>query len=174
MPRYSLKGVAPRLGEGVYVAPNATIVGDVVIGDHSSVWFGAVLRGDIFPIRIGARTNVQDNAVVHVVGGEASTQIGDDVTIGHQALLHGCTVGSSCLIGMGSILLDGVVVEDECLIAAGSLVRPGARVPARSLVAGHPAKVVRTLGDADLEAIRAAASQYVEYGRDFAQSLAKL
>jgi len=167
-PIYSLKGVTPRLGARVFVAPNASVIGDVVIGDDSSVWFGAVIRGDAFPIRIGARTNIQDNAVVHITGGKAATSIGDDVTVGHLALVHGCTVGHRCLVGMGSILLDGAVIEDECLIAAGALVPPGMRVPSRSLVMGRPGKIVRALTEADLEHIREAAAVYVAHAREFA------
>jgi carbonic anhydrase/acetyltransferase-like protein (isoleucine patch superfamily) len=167
MPLYSHKGVTPKLGNGVYLAPNATVIGDVVIGDESSVWFGAVIRGDVFPIRIGARTNIQDNAVVHVTNGTASTTVGDDVTVGHLALLHGCTVGNRCLVGMGSIVLDGAIIEDECLIGAGALVPPGMRVTRRSLMLGRPARRVRELTDADLEHIRLAGGLYVQYGRDF-------
>ncbi len=167
MPLYSHKGVAPTLGRDVYVAPNATVIGDVVIGDASSVWFGAVIRGDVFPIRIGARTNIQDNAVVHVTNGKAATNIGDDVTVGHLALLHGCTIGNRCLIGMGSIVLDGAVVEDECFIAAGALVTPGMRVTSRSVMFGRPARRMRELDDADLESIRLAGAQYVDYAQDF-------
>ena len=126
-----------------------------MIDDDSSVWFGAVIRGDVFPIRIGARTNIQDNAVVHVTGGRSATTIGDDVTVGHLALIHGATVGNRCLVGMGSIVLDGAVVEDESFIAAGALVPPGARVPSRSLMVGRPARVARTLGDAHLAEIAA-------------------
>ena len=171
-PIYTLKGKTPTLGRDVFVAPNATVIGDVVLGEESTVWFGTVLRGDVFPIRVGARTNVQDNAVVHVTGGKASTTIGDDVTIGHLALIHGCTVGNRCLIGMGSILLDGAVIEDDCLVAAGTLVPPRMRIPAGSLVMGRPAKVIRALDAADLEHIREAGSLYVGYGRDYAESLA--
>ncbi len=167
MPIYVHKGNRPTLGKDVFVAPNATVIGDVVIGDESSVWFGTVVRGDVFPIRIGARTNIQDNAVVHVTGGKASTTIGDDVTVGHLALVHGCTIGNRCLVGMGSIVLDGAVVEDECFIGAGALVAPGTRIPSRSMVLGRPGKVVRTLRDADLEQIREASRLYVQYARDF-------
>ena len=170
-PLYTLKGTAPTLGRGVFVAPNATVIGDVVLGEESSVWFGTVLRGDVFPIRIGRRTNVQDNAVVHVTGGKASTTIGDDVTIGHLALIHGCTIGNRCLIGMGSILLDGASIEDDCLIAAGSLIPPRMRIPAGSLVMGRPARVVRPLDAADREHIREAGSLYVGYGREYADGL---
>ncbi|HSO37418.1 MAG TPA: gamma carbonic anhydrase family protein [Labilithrix sp.] len=168
---FALNGVVPKVGRGVFVAPSASVIGDVVLGDESSVWFGTVLRGDVFPIRIGARTNVQDNAVVHVTGGQAATSVGDDVTIGHMALIHGCTVGNRCLIGMGSVLLDGAVIEDDCLVAAGSLVPPRMRIPSRSLVMGRPAKVIRVLGTADLEHIREAGGLYVGYARDFASGL---
>jgi carbonic anhydrase/acetyltransferase-like protein (isoleucine patch superfamily) len=168
---YGLDGVVPRFGAGVFVAPNASVIGDVVIGDESSLWFGTVVRGDVFPIRIGARTNVQDNTVIHVTGGKSPTTIGDDVTVGHLALVHGCTIGDRCLIGMGSILLDDAVVEEECLVAAGSLVPPRMRIPARSLVMGRPAKVVRTLDQADLEHMREAAALYVGYARKYVRGL---
>ena len=168
---YALKGVAPTLGKDTFVAPTASVIGDVVLGDEASVWFGTVLRGDVFPIRIGARTNVQDNAVVHVTGGQARTTIGDDVTIGHMALIHGCTIGNRCLIGMGSILLDGATIEDDCLVAAGSLVPPGMRIPAGSLIMGRPARVLRVLTPSDLEHIREAGALYVGYARDFAAGL---
>jgi carbonic anhydrase/acetyltransferase-like protein (isoleucine patch superfamily) len=166
-PIHSFKGVTPKLGRGVFIAPSASVIGDVVIGDDSSVWFGAVLRGDAFPIRIGARTNIQDNAVVHITGGKAATSVGDDVTVGHLALIHGCTVGNRCLVGMGSILLDGAVIGDECFIAAGALVPPGMRVPTRSLVMGRPGKVVRMLAPADLEHIRDAAAVYVAHVAEY-------
>lgn len=171
MPLYVHKGVTPILGKDVYVAPNATIIGDVVIGDQSSIWFGAVIRGDVFPIRIGARTNIQDNAVVHVSAGKARTTIGDDVTLGHLALVHGCTIGSRCLIGMGSIVLDNAVVEDECFVAAGALVPPGMRIPSRSLAVGRPARVIRKLEEADLADIRNAGTMYVQYALDFASDV---
>lgn len=161
------KGITPKLGQGAFVADNATIIGDVEIGDQSSVWFGVVIRGDVFPIRIGARTNIQDNSVVHVTGGKAKTTIGDDVTVGHLAIIHGCTIGSRCLVGMGSIVLDNAVIEDDCFIAAGSLVPPNMRVPSRSLAVGRPARVVRQLDDADLFEIRNAGALYVQYARDF-------
>lgn len=164
----TFKGITPRLAEGVFVAPNATVLGDVELGEGASVWYGAVLRGDVFPIRIGARTNIQDNAVVHVTGGKARTTVGEDVTVGHLALVHGCTIGHRCLVGMGSVVLDGAIVEDECFVAAGALVPPGMRVPARSMVMGRPGKVVRALREADLEQIREAAALYVGYAREHA------
>ena len=174
MPLYEHQGVRPTLGRDVFIAPNATVIGDVHLGAQSSVWFGTTIRGDVFPIRFGARTNVQDGSVVHVTGGKASTTVGDDVTIGHMALLHGCTVGSRCLIGMGSIVLDGAVIEDDCVVAAGSLVAPGARIPARSLVMGRPAKVVRALAPQDLAWVREAGVLYVQYAQTFRSSQVRL
>ncbi len=174
MPIYEHLGVSPVLGRDVYIAPNATVIGDVHLGDESSVWFGCVIRGDVFPIRFGARTNLQDNSVVHVTGERAATTIGDDVTIGHLALLHGCTVGSRTLIGMGSIVLDGAQVGDECILAAGSLVSPNMVIPPRTLAMGRPAKVVRTLTDKDLAWIREAGSLYVAYAKTFRTSVRAL
>lgn len=171
MPIYAHGDLVPRLGPDVFVAPNATVVGDVVLGAAASVWFGAVIRGDVMAIRIGARTNIQDNAVVHVTGGKASTAIGDDVTVGHLAMLHGCTIGSRCLIGMTSVVLDGAVIEDDCFVAAGSLVTPGTRIPTRSLALGRPARVVRALEDADLAQIAEASALYMQYARDFSERL---
>lgn len=171
---YEHKGVRPKLGRDVFVAPSATIIGDVHLGDESSVWFGAVIRGDVFPIRFGARTNVQDGSVIHVTGGQAATTVGDDVTIGHMVLLHGCTVGDRCLIGMGSIVLDGAEIGEECLIAAGSLIAPRTKIPPRSMVKGRPGKAVRALGEADLQMVREAGRLYVEYARTFRSDAVKL
>jgi carbonic anhydrase/acetyltransferase-like protein (isoleucine patch superfamily) len=170
MPLYEYKGIRPELGAGAFIAPNATVIGDVEIGDDSSVWFGAILRGDVMPIRFGKRTNLQDGSVVHVTGGRASTTVGDDVTVGHMALLHGCTVGNRVLVGMGSVVLDGAVIEDEAIVAAGSLVSPGTRIPSRSLAMGRPARVVRALTSEDLAWVREAGRLYVEYARTFASS----
>jgi carbonic anhydrase/acetyltransferase-like protein (isoleucine patch superfamily) len=167
MPIYEHKSVRPTLGRDVFVAPNATVIGDVHLGDESSVWFGAVIRGDVFPIRFGARTNVQDGSVVHVTGGKAATAVGDDVTIGHMVLLHGCTIGSRCLVGMGSIVLDGAEIGDDCMIAAGSLVAPRTKVPPRSLVMGRPAKVVRAMEEKDFAMVREAGQLYVGYAKTF-------
>jgi carbonic anhydrase/acetyltransferase-like protein (isoleucine patch superfamily) len=174
MPLYEHKGVRPTLGKDVFIAPNATVIGDVHLGDESSVWFGAVLRGDVFPIRFGTRTNVQDGSVVHVTGGQAATTVGDDVTIGHMVLLHGCTVGNRCLIGMGSIVLDGAEIGDECLIGAGSLIAPRTKIPPRSMVMGRPGKVVRPLSEKDLAMVREAGVLYVGYARTFRSDSVKL
>lgn len=167
MPLYDLKGIRPVLGRDVFVAEGARVIGDVHLGDEASVWFGAVLRGDYMSIRVGARTNIQDNAVVHITSEVASTTIGDDVTIGHAAIVHGCTIGNACLIGMGSIVLDGAVIGDSSFVAAGSLVTPGTVVPAGSFVVGRPAKVVRPVREADLVSIGEAAARYVQYAREF-------
>jgi gamma-carbonic anhydrase len=173
MPVYELAGVRPSLGRDVFVAETAVVVGDVQLGDQTSIWFGAVVRGDCFPIRIGARTNVQDNVVVHVTGGEARTTIGDDVTIGHAAVVHGCTVGNRCLIGIGSIVLDGAVIGDDSFVAAGSLVTPGTVIPPRSVVLGRPARVMRKVNEADEQRIRDGAANYIRYARDFLSACAR-
>jgi carbonic anhydrase/acetyltransferase-like protein (isoleucine patch superfamily) len=167
MALFSIDGIAPKLGRDVFVAPNATVIGDVTLGDESSVWFHVVIRGDVFPIRFGARTNIQDGSVVHVTGGQAATTVGDDVTIGHMVLLHGCTVGSRTLIGMGSIVLDNANIGDECILGAGSLVPPRAVIPPRTLAIGRPAKVIRELTEKDLAMVKIAGQLYVEYARNF-------
>src|SRR5579871_360127 len=164
---YELAGVRPTVGRGVFVADSAAVIGDVHLGDESGVWFGAVLRGDYFPIRVGARSNIQDNAVVHITAGKAATRIGEDVTVGHSAVIHGCTIGDRCLVGMGSIVLDGAVVGDDSFIAAGSLVTPGTVIPPRSFVLGRPAKALRPVSDEEIAWIREAAALYVGYARDF-------
>ena len=133
----------PRLGKGVFVAPNATLIGDVFLDDGANIWFGAVLRGDVGAIRIGKRSNIQDLACVHVTDGLSNTVVGDDVTVGHSAILHGCIVGDRCLIGMGSILLDNCEIGAGSVIAAGSVVTARTKIPPRSLVRGTPAKVIR-------------------------------
>ncbi len=163
MPVYSLGGKTPVVDPTAWVAPTATLVGDVVLGPHVSVWFGAVLRADMHFIRVGAYTNLQDNVVVHVTKDLYPTEIGEYVTVGHGAVVHACRVGSRCLIGMGAVLLDGAEIGDESLVAAGALVPPGLRVPPRSLVMGVPARVVRTLSDEEVARIQENARVYVEY-----------
>ena len=173
MPIFELNGVRPQLGRDVFIAPNATVIGDVVLGDESSVWFNVVIRGDIFPIRFGARTNIQDGSVVHVTGGRSATTVGDDVTIGHMALLHGCTVGNRALIGMGSIVLDNAIIGDDAILGAGSLVPPRAAIPSRTLAIGRPAKVIRQLTDQDLAMVKEAGDVYVQYARIFGSDALK-
>lgn len=160
-------GKKPVLGKGVFVAENAAIIGDVVIGDESSIWYATTVRGDVMPIRIGARTSIQDNTVIHVTSDYSGTDIGDDCTIGHSAIIHACTVESFCLIGMGSILLDGARIGTGSLVGAGALVTPGTNIPPGSLVIGSPAKVKRPLNDKEREQIRYGAAHYVELARAY-------
>jgi carbonic anhydrase/acetyltransferase-like protein (isoleucine patch superfamily) len=174
MALYEHKGVRPTLGRGVYVAPNAAVIGDVVLGDEASVWFGVTIRGDHFPIRIGARTNVQDGSVVHITGGKSATTVGDDVTIGHLVVVHGCTIGHRCLVGMGSVVLDDAEIGEDSFVAAGSLVVPRSKFPPRSMIVGRPAKVVREVREAELTQIRDAARIYVENARTFLSDAVKL
>lgn len=138
-------GKKPNIPASVYIAPSADVMGDVTLGEEVSIWFQAVVRGDVHWIRIGDLTNVQDGSVLHVTNGRFPLSIGARVTIGHKALLHGCTVGNDCLIGMGAILLDGVEVGDGSVVAAGALLPPGKKYPAGSLILGSPAKAVRSI-----------------------------
>jgi carbonic anhydrase/acetyltransferase-like protein (isoleucine patch superfamily) len=167
---YEFDGKAPRIGKNVYIAPNATVIGDVEIGDDSSIWFSAVVRGDMYPIRIGKNVNVQDGAVVHVTAGMAETHIGDNVVIGHLALVHGCTIGSRCLIGMGATVLDNAQIGDECLIAAGALITPRTKIANRSFVVGRPGKVMREVSENDLFGIDAGAASYREFAAIYQSS----
>jgi gamma-carbonic anhydrase len=149
----------PRLGKNVYIARGAIVVGDVALGDHSSVWYNAVLRGDIERIVVGKYTNIQDNAVLHL-DDDLPCIVGDYVTIGHSAIVHACTVGDESLIGMGSVILDGAVIGRECLIGAKALVTMGTQVPDGSLVLGAPAKIVRPLTDKERRKLRPSAEKY--------------
>jgi len=144
-------GVTPTVPPTAWLAPTATVIGDVVLGDHASLWFNVVARGDVNRIRIGDRTNIQDNSTIHVSVDTFPTLIGNDVVGGHNVLLHGCTVHDRTLIGMGSTLLDGVVVGEESVVAAGSLLPPGFVVPPRSLVMGRPGRIVRRVSDREVE-----------------------
>jgi carbonic anhydrase/acetyltransferase-like protein (isoleucine patch superfamily) len=162
------RNVRPQLGARVFVDPTAAVIGQVTIGDDSSVWPTAVVRGDVNTIRIGARTSIQDGSVLHVThdqtgipGGRALT-IGDDVTVGHRVVLHACTIGNLCLIGMGSVLLDGVVTEELVLIGAGSVVSPGKRLESRGLYVGVPARRVRDLTSQELDFFAYSAAHYVK------------
>lgn len=148
----------------VFLAPSASITGEVTLGQDCSIWHNTTLRGDIAPIHVGARSNIQDGSVLHVAD-DLPCLVGDDVTIGHGAIIHGCKVGDRCLIGMGAIILNGAVIGEESIIGAGSLVTEGKQIPPRSLAYGNPAKVVRSLGDADVDAILNSARNYVELGR---------
>ena len=163
----SFGGHAPQLGRGVFLAENCAVIGDVVLGDEASIWYSVVLRGDMYPIRIGARTNVQDGTVLHVTSGRFATTIGSDCTIGHAAIVHGCTVEDHCLIGMGSTILDGAHIGSGSLVGAGALVTPGTIIPPRSLVLGAPARVVRPIKPKETEEIEYGAVHYVELARRY-------
>lgn len=161
------RGAMPRVHPTAYIDDSAQIIGDVEIGEESSVWMCVVIRGDVHQIRIGRRTNIQDGTIVHVMRGTHATTIGDDVTVGHGAILHGCTIEDRCLIGMGATLLDGVTVGHDAIVAAGTLLPEGATVPPRSLAMGTPGKVKRELSDADVASIRDYAERYVGYRLDY-------
>lgn len=158
----SFDGKLPLLDETVFVETSAHVVGDVELGADSSVWFGSVLRGDIHYIRIGARTNIQDLTVIHVQHGRFPAIVEDEVTVGHRAVLHGCHIGARSLIGMGAVVMDEAKVGPESIVAAGSVVSPGTVVPPRKLALGVPAKVVRSLTEAEVLEILSSAGRYVE------------
>lgn len=157
----------PVIHETAFVADNAIVIGDVEIGEDSSIWFGSVVRGDVNYIRIGARTNIQDHTIIHVNTGTHPTILEDEITVGHRVTLHGCYVESGCLIGIGSILLDGVRVGSQSLIAAGSLVTPNTHIPPRSLVMGSPARVKRELKHDELENLQYSWKRYVELRNEY-------
>lgn len=161
------KGIMPKIHETVFMVENAVVIGDTEIGEYSSLWFNAVVRGDVNYIRIGDRTNVQDNSVLHVTNKTCPLIIGDDITIGHSVTLHGCTVEDRCLIGMGAIVLDNAVIGAGSLVAAGTLVPEGMRIEPGSLVMGLPAKVVRKLDKKESEKITQSAVNYMGYARDY-------
>lgn len=163
---YSLEGRAPRTAGETFVAPTAVVIGDVAIDHESSVWWGAVLRGDYDSIRIGQRSNVQDNAVVHMDAGFPVT-LGDSVTIGHKAVLHGCTIGNNSLVGINAVVMNEAVIGDDCLIGSNALITEGKRIPPRSLVLGSPGKVVRELSDAEVAEITDFADRYVRNFRRY-------
>jgi carbonic anhydrase/acetyltransferase-like protein (isoleucine patch superfamily) len=140
-----VKGVSPQIPESCFLAPNATIVGDVIMGPDCSIWFNAVVRGDVNSIRMGSKVNVQDGACIHCTYQKTKVVIGDNVSIGHNAIVHGCTVGNNVLIGMGAIIMDNVVIGENCLIAAGAVVLEGTIVPSGSIFAGVPAKKVKDI-----------------------------
>lgn len=163
-------GSSPRIAESAFVAPNAIVLGDVLLGEQSSVWYGTVVRGDAGPIRIGTRTNIQDLCVLHATTGRSGLTIGDEVTVGHRVILHGAVVRDRCLIGMGSILLDDCEIGEESLVAAGAVVLEGMRVPPRSFVAGMPARVRGAIPAEALARLRESADVYVELAREHARA----
>ena len=161
------RGVLPRVHPSAFIDDSAQVIGDVEIGEESSVWMCAVVRGDVHSIRIGNRTNVQDGTIVHVMTGSHPTSIGDDVTIGHAAVIHGCTIEGQVLIGMGAILLDGAHIGAHSIVAAGTLIVEQMKVPPRSLVMGSPGKVKRLLTQAEIAGIQQYAERYVSYRLDY-------
>ena len=163
----SQDGKHPQIGRGVFLAETCAVIGDVVLGDESSVWYSTVLRGDEMPIRIGARTSVQDGTIVHVTSGRFGTTVGSDCTIGHAAILHACTIEDFCLIGMGSTILDGARIGRGSLVGAGALITPGTDIPPGSVVFGAPGRVVRPVSQKEQEAIEYGAAHYVELTRRY-------
>lgn len=155
-------GKSPSIHDSAFIADTAVVIGDVEIGPDSSIWFGTVVRGDVNIVRIGARTNIQDGVVIHVASRGQGTFIGDDITIGHMALLHACTLESGCFVGMKACLMDGVYVEAGAMVAAGALVTPGKRVRCGELWAGTPARLMRKLTPDETEFFKRSAAQYVD------------
>ena len=160
MTLHPYKGAMPAVDPDAWVAPSADVIGRTSIGPRSSIWYGAVLRGDVMPIRIGAGTSIQDNSVIHTTEGWQEAVVGDDCTVGHSVVLHGCVVGDRVLVGMGSIVLDHARIGDDVIIGAGSLVTVKAEIPPGVLAFGRPAKPVRDLREDELEWIRSSAAHY--------------
>ncbi|MFB1482712.1 gamma carbonic anhydrase family protein [Corallococcus sp. RDP092CA] len=164
------RGVSPRVHPSCFVEDSAQVVGDVELGEDSSIWFNSVLRGDVNSIRIGKRTNIQDLTMVHVTSQGDATTVGDDCTVGHRVILHGCLVGHRVLVGMGAILMDGVEVGDDCIIGAGTLLTPGTKIPPGMLVVGSPGKVKRPLHDGEREFLVQSALHYVHVAAEHRSS----
>jgi carbonic anhydrase/acetyltransferase-like protein (isoleucine patch superfamily) len=173
MPLFRLGDHTPELADDVYVAPQATVIGRVTLGPGASVWFNAVLRGDNDTIHIGAGSNVQEGAVLHTDPG-CPLKVGEGVTVGHQAMLHGCTIGDGSLIGIQAVVLNRAVIGRDCLVGAGAVVTEGKVFADRSLILGAPAKVVRTLDDADVERLRRSAANYQANGRRYRDELVQV
>ncbi|HEX8382407.1 MAG TPA: gamma carbonic anhydrase family protein [Sphingomonas sp.] len=173
MPIYELGGVRPTIHPTAWIAPSADLIADVVLGEDASIWFGAVIRADNSPISIGARTNVQEGAMLHSDPGTPLT-VGEDCTIGHHAILHGCTVGSGALIGMGAVVLNRALIGDGCIVGAGALVTEGKSFPPGSLIVGSPARAVRDLDGAARAALLMSAAHYVAKARSFAEDLRRV
>ncbi len=171
---HKFKDKLPELGNDTWIAPSADVIGNVVCGDNCSIWFGCVVRGDVHYIKIGDRVNIQDLSMIHVTHYKKAdrsdgnpTIIGDDVTIGHRVMLHGCEIEPACLIGMSATILDGAVIGKESIVGAGSLVTKNKIFPPRSLIMGSPAKVIRELNDDEVKELYASASRYVEFKKDY-------
>ncbi len=172
MIKRAYKNILPRIDDAAFVAENAVVIGDVEIGPESSIWYNCVLRGDVNDIKIGARTNIQDGTVIHVSSSTQGTYIGDDVTVGHMALLHACTIGDRAFIGMKACVMDDATVEEEAMVAAGALVTSGKRVPKHQLWAGSPARYMRDLTAKEVEFLRFSADRYVKLSRTYIEDKA--
>lgn len=170
---YELDGAAPRIADSAWVADSAQVMGNVELADDASVWFGAVIRGDTEIIRIGRRSNIQDMSVLHADVGMPLT-VGDDVTVGHKVMLHGCTIGDGSLIGIGAVVLNGAKIGKGCLVGAGALVTEGKEFPEGSMILGSPAKVVRQLTPEQLQGLRLSAEHYVDNAGRFRAGLKKI
>ncbi|MCX8500424.1 MAG: gamma carbonic anhydrase family protein [Alphaproteobacteria bacterium] len=160
---YPFRGIMPQVSDSCFIAPTAVVTGDVRVGEESSLWFGAVVRGDVNFVRIGFRTNIQDNAVVHCTKDGHPTLIGDEVTVGHSAIIHACTLADACFIGMGAIILDGAGVQSRAMVAAGAVVTGGKIIPAGELWAGNPAKKLRDLTAEERDNLHRIAARYIDY-----------
>ncbi|MCL2590389.1 MAG: gamma carbonic anhydrase family protein [Betaproteobacteria bacterium] len=170
---YSLDGLKPQIGEGSWIARNATVIGDVRIGRNVSIWYNVVIRGDNEPIEIGDGTNIQDGTILHNDEGVPLT-IGANVTVGHMAMLHGCVIGDGCLIGINAVVLNNAVVGKDCLVGANALIPEGKIIPDRSLVVGSPGRILRTLTDEEVLRLRSNACHYVDNARRFQAGLHEL
>lgn len=173
MPLYEIGGKAPRIASDAWVAPSADLIGEVELAALASVWFGAVIRADNTPIRVGARTNVQEGAMLHSDPGAPCT-LGEDVTVGHHAILHGCTIGDRVLIGMGATVLNRAVIGEDCLVGAGALVTEGKIFAPGHLIVGAPARAVRPLDDAQKMLLKASAALYAAKQREYAAGLKRI
>ena len=173
MPLFSLQDKQPQLAENVWIAPNATIIGDVRLGANASIWWNATIRGDNDPIHIGANTNIQDGSVLHTDEG-VPMHIGNNVTVGHLVMLHGCTVGDGSLIGIGSVILNRAVIGKESIVGANTLIAEGKVFPERSLIVGSPGKVVRQLSDDEVARLKASADHYVANAQRYRETLKPL
>ena len=165
---YEYKGIRPRLGKDVFLAPGVIVLGDVEIGDDSNIWFNTVVRGDVNRVRIGKRTNIQDLCMLHVTGERFPLTIGHGVIVGHRAVLHGCTIHDNALIGIGALVLDGAIVEEGATVAAGAVVTPGTVIPANRVAVGIPARPTREPTQEEKSFHQTNLSRYMEYGRNFA------
>ena len=164
------KNITPKIEATAFLAENVSIIGDVEIGADTGIWYGCVLRGDVNDIKIGKRTNIQDGTVIHTSLGVQGTYIGDDVTVGHMALLHACTIGNKAFIGMQSLIMDEVIVEDEAMVAAGSMVTPRKRIPRHQLWGGRPARYMRDMTPEEIEYLQISADRYAALAQEYKSS----